>query len=350
MLKVHPTADPRDAPGFRRMFRPGHLTVGVFFPSQACHGEGPTVDDDQEQLELALRAQGLGYAALWCRDVPLRAPSFGDLDQLYDPWVWLGWIAAQVRTIALATGSIALPLRHPLHVAEAAASIDQLSAGRLVLGLASGDRPLEFPAFGVEIERRATRFREGFEVVRRVLETEFPRVKASTTLLTSNADLVPEPVGRLPMLVTGNGGQAMAWIARHADGWITCARGIDRQAEAVARWRSCVFEQTQGRFKPFVQPLYVDLDDDAQLPPTPIPLGFRSGRQFLLRFLDALRVVGVNHVILDLRDGSRPAADVLEEIGIEVLPPLAASRGDAGTGGEHEPSDAEADAEATTLD
>lgn len=348
MLKVHPTACAKDAPGFRRMFRSRHLTVGVFFPIEAYQGDAPTMHE-QEQLQLALRAQALGYAALWCRDVPLRDPSVGDLGQVYDPWAWLGWIAAQVLTIALATDSIVLPLRHPLHVAKAAASVDQLSAGRLVLGLASGEQPLEFPAFGVEIERRATLFREGFEVVRRVLRTEFPRLKASTTLLTGNADLVPKPVGRLPMLVSGNGGQAMSWIAQHADGLITSPRGIDRQAEAVARWRSCVFEETHGCFKPFVQSLCVDLDDDAQLPPTPIRLGFRSGRQFLLRFLDALRVVGVNHVILDFRYGSRPAADVLEEIGIEVLPPLAASQHDTGIGGEHEPSDAESDAATAAL-
>jgi luciferase-type oxidoreductase len=98
---------------------------------------------------LARRAEELGFAALWFRDVPLRDPNFGDIGQVYDPWVYLGWIAAQTRTIALATGSIVLPLRHPLHTAKAAASIDQLTRGRFVLGVASGDRPIEFPAFGL---------------------------------------------------------------------------------------------------------------------------------------------------------------------------------------------------------
>ena len=104
------------------------------------------------------------------RDVPLRDPSFGDIGQVYDPWVYLGWIAAHTQTIALATGSIVLPLRHPLHTAKAAASVDQLSRGRLVLGVASGDRPVEFPAFGVDFERRDVLFRENFEFIRKVLE------------------------------------------------------------------------------------------------------------------------------------------------------------------------------------
>ena len=340
MLKVHPTARVEDAPGFRRMFRPGRLTLGSFFPIEPVPRDEPTM---RNQERLASRAQALGFAALWVRDVPLRDPGFGDIGQVFDPWVYLGWIAARTRTIALATGSIVLPLRHPLHVAKAAASVDQLSGGRLVLGVASGDRPVEFPAFGVDIERRAALFRESFEVVRRVLETEFQPLKSSTGMLTGTADVVPKPVGRLPMLVTGNSGQPMPWVGAHADGWITCPRSIDRQAHAVARWHSHVFDAAPGRFKPFVHSLHVDLADDPQLPPTPMHLGFRAGRHFLLRFLDALRLVGVNHVIFNLKYGLRPAGEVLEEIGTEVLPALVATQGDRPTGGELESSDAEMD-------
>lgn len=340
MLRVNPLASVDEAPGFRRMFRMGRLTLGVFFPIEAFTGDAPSMHG-QEQL--AQRAQALGYAALWVRDVPLRDPSFGDLGQIHDPWVYLGWIAAHTQTIALATGSIVLPLRHPLHVAKAAASIDQLTGGRLVLGVASGDRPVEFPAFGVDIERRADLFHERFDVIRQVLEREYPILKSTAGVLTANADLVPKPLGRLPMLVTGNSGQPLSWIAGYADGWITYPRGVDRQAQEVARWRSEVHAARPGTFKPFVQSLYVDLAEDPHLPPTPIHLGFRAGRHFLLRFLDSLRVVGVNHVILNLKYGARPASEVLEEIGIEVLPPLADVPGDKPAGDEREPSDAEAD-------
>ncbi|WP_255488001.1 MULTISPECIES: LLM class flavin-dependent oxidoreductase [Brucella] len=108
----------------------------------------------RDQPRLARRAEELGFTGLWTRDVPMRDPNFGDLGQVYDPWVWLGWIAAHTSTIALATGSIILPLRHPLHTAKASASVDQLTGGRFVLGVASGDRPVEFPAFGVDWHQR----------------------------------------------------------------------------------------------------------------------------------------------------------------------------------------------------
>lgn len=328
MFKVDATARVEEAPGFRRMFAAGRLTLGLFFPIEAFQRDQPTM---REQERLAVRAQALEFAALWCRDVPLRDPSFGDVGQVYDPWVYLGWIGAITRDIALATGSIVLPLRHPLHVAKAAASVDRLSRGRLVLGVASGDRPVEFPAFGVDIERRAPLFREDFEAIRRVLESEFPVLKTSRGELTGAADLVPKPIGRLPLLVTGNSGQPLPWIAAHSDGWISYPRSIEHQAETVARWRAHVQEAAPGRFKPFAQSLYVDLDADPQLPPTPIHLGFKSGRQFLLRFLQASSGIGVNHVILNLKYGARPAAEVLEEIGTEVLPALKRAEGEART-------------------
>jgi hypothetical protein len=118
------TAKPGDARGFQRMFSPGRLTLGVFFPIEAFPGDEPTMFD---QERLARRAEELGFAALWFRDVPLRDPSFGDVGQVYEPWVYLGWIAAQTSEIALATGALVLTLRHPLHTAKGMASVDRLS-------------------------------------------------------------------------------------------------------------------------------------------------------------------------------------------------------------------------------
>jgi luciferase-type oxidoreductase len=323
MLKPNPTARASDARGFRHMFAPGRLTVGVFFPIEAYQRDEPAMRD---QERLARRAEELKYAALWTRDVPLRDPAFGDLGQVYDPWVWLGWIAAHTRTIALATGSIILPLRHPLHTAKAAASVDQLTGGRLVLGVASGDRPAEFPAFGVDWQRRDVLFRENLAVLRKVLEEEFPRVQSSYGVLSGAVDLVPKPVGRVPVLITGSSRQSLEWIAAHADGWITYPRPLERQAELAARWRAAVAQMAPGTFKPFAQSLYVDLTADPDHPPQPIHLGFRGGRNVLLGFLDGLRAAGVHHVILNLKYGERSAAEVLDEIGREVLPQLEAGQ------------------------
>lgn len=332
MLQTSNGADPSDTAGFQRMFAPGQLTVGTFFPIEAFQRDQPTMRD---QERLAIRAEELGFAALWTRDVPLRDPNFGDLGQVYDPWVWLGWIAAHTRKIALATGSIVLPLRHPLHTAKAAASVDRLSGGRFVMGVASGDRPIEFPAFGVSADERDVLFREGLAVIRTVLEEEFPVLRSRFGEMPGTVDLVPKPIGRLPILVTGSSRQSPEWIADHADGWITYPRPLERQAEVAARWRATTAGVAPGAFKPFAQSLYVDLHADPDHPPQSIHLGFRSGRKYLRDFLFALRSIGVHHVILNLKYGARSAGEVLEEIGVEVLPQLKASQPASASADDH---------------
>jgi len=303
--------------GFDQIFQANQLTIGVFFPIEAYKGSIPTM---QHQVVLAQRAEALGFAALWVRDVPLYDPSFGDVGQIFDPWVYLGYITAHTQRIALATGSIIFTQRHPLHLAKAAASVDQLSNGRLVMGIASGDRPVEFPAFGIDFESRGDRFRQTFHDFKQALAAEFPVIRSSLTNL-EGADVLPKPVGdRIPLLVTGHSRQTPEWIAEHADGWLYYPRHPQMQARIIQDWRDLAERFSPGVFKPYAQSLYVDLVDDPTAALTPIHLGYRLGRDRLLDLLLHLRTIGVNHVGLNLKYGERPAAEVLEEIGQELLP------------------------------
>lgn len=308
-------------PGFQRTFAPRRLTLGLFFPIEAFVRDRPTMT---RQEHLARRAEQLGFAALWMRDVPLRVPEFGDVGQVYDPWVWMGWIAAQTDTIALGTAAIVLPIRHPLHVAKAAASVDRLSGGRLLLGVASGDRPTEFPAFGVSHADRADLFREHLAVLRQALTESFPVIHSRSGLL-AGADLVPKPLGAgVPILITGGSGQPADWSAEHGDGWLTYPRPLTRQQAVYADWYAAVQRQAPGTFKPAGQSLYIDLDRDPALPPSPIHLGWRLGRLALLDLLLVLEESGAAHVILNLKYGRRDAEEVLEELGQHVVPRFAA--------------------------
>ena len=125
------------------MFKEGQMTLGLFFPIESYTGPVPLMDL-QQQIESAKLAERYGFSALFFRDVFLNVPSFGDTGHIYDPWVFMGYVMAHTSRIALATGSIVSTLRHPLHVAKAAASADHLSGGRLVLGLATGTGHLSF--------------------------------------------------------------------------------------------------------------------------------------------------------------------------------------------------------------
>ena len=307
---------PTSTPGYRRVFVPGRLTLGLFFPIEAFAGDRPTMVN---QIELAEEAEASGIAALWVRDVPLRDPSFGDVGQVYDPWVWLGYVAARTRAVALATGAIVLPLRHVLHVAKAAASVDRLSGGRFLLGVATGDRPSEFPAFGQVFEQRGEIFREAVAVLRRVWSENMPRLDSPLAYLAGE-DVVPKPTASgVPLLVTGRAQQTLEWIAANGDGWVTYPRALPVQGDIVQFWRQASARSTPAAFKPFAQSLYIDLVRDVSASPVPIHLGYRLGAVTLRDLLRHLEDMGVNHVVLNLKPGSRPAEAVLDDLNVHVL-------------------------------
>ncbi|HUM12951.1 MAG TPA: LLM class oxidoreductase [Myxococcaceae bacterium] len=315
----HPRGMPTFAqhPGLRALFSDGRLTVGLLFPIEAYQGDTPTM---LHQDTLARRAEALGFSALWFRDVPLRDPSFGDVGQIYDPFVYLGHVAALTRRVALVTGAIVLPLRHPLHLAKAAASVDQLSRGRFVLGIATGDRPAEALAFGVPIESRAALFRDHLRVLRGAWAA--PSRTFPAELAASGLDLVPKPLGGdLPILVVGRSQQSYEWIAREADGFVTYPRPPHLQGGIVREYRTAA--EAAGATPRIAQSLYIDLLERKDAPPRPIHLGWALGREPLVDLLEQLRAMGMGHVVLNLKYGSRRAAEVVEELGAEVLPRLA---------------------------
>jgi luciferase-type oxidoreductase len=303
-------------PGYGRMFAPGELTVGLFLPLWPYAGDMSAL---RGQTEVVRRADRGGFAAVWVRDVPLADPSFGDVGQVYDPWTALTWIAAHTSRIALATGSVVFPLRHPIDLAKQAASVDHLSGGRLVLGAASGDRPVEFPAYGLDHAARGARYREGVDAFRGLLEGTEPGGPGG-------AHLLPKPVnGRVPLLVTGSSQQSPEWIAAHADGWLVypmataTAEGPRALGRKIETWRALVPGQ---EFRPVATNEWIDLVEDPKHPPTPLRGGFvlRTGTQGLLELLGRWRAAGVNHGALGVQHGRRPAAEVVAQLVEEVVP------------------------------
>lgn len=307
--------------GYSAMFEENKLTLGLFFAIESYSGAVPRMDLAQ-QLQTSKAAEEHGFSALYFRDVFLNVPSFGDVGHILDPWVFMGYVAAHTSRIALATGSIVSTLRHPLHLAKAAASVDRLSDQRLVLGLATGDRPSEFSAFNSSLEERSELFRESLEVSRRVWRERSPRVLTPRVDM-SEGDLLPKPaLNDIPVMVTGSSRQSIEWIAEHGDGWLYYPQDIVRQTQTIRGWRSLT-----SVFKPFAQSFYLDLAENPDERPTPIQLGLRTGRNHLIPYLRRLEGIGVNHVAFNLKYGNRPAEDVVHELGELVVPHFPAHPG-----------------------
>ncbi|MFJ7935816.1 LLM class oxidoreductase [Sporosarcina sp. NPDC096371] len=300
--------------GFARTFKDNTLTLGLAFPLESYEGSFPVMDVP-EQMKLAKKAETLGFASLFVRDSPLYDSNFGDVGALYDPWVFLSYVAAHTEQIALGTSSIVTTLRHPLHVAKSAASLDKISNQRLLLGVATGDRPIEFPVFKVDVNEKAALFRESIVVMKKVWKESFPQIQTERVEMLQG-DIVPKPfLSDIPIFGTGYSGQTIEWLAKNTDGWLFYSQGVNEQRKLVERWR-----EAAGGFKPFAQALAIDLSVNPNEAPKPIKGGFRSGYKFLIDYLHAYEDAGVNHVMLGLKNGTRPAAEVIQELGEYVVP------------------------------
>jgi len=310
----------RPAPGhptFHRLFHPDRLSIGLVMPMTEVVVR---TTDPAQQFARAALADRLGFAALWVRDVPLNAPSYPDPVGHLDPWVHLGALAAHTRAIALVTGAIVSPLRHPLHVAKAAMSADVVSNGRLILGLGSGDRPPEFAAFGQQYPERARHFRQYWERIAAALDQP-SRILPDESEAQEAFEMRPGPVhGRVPLLTVGSAQQTLEWIARHADGWATYHRPLEVQRGRFTLWRNAVDRAASGKFRSFSSAFNLRLDEDPDAPPEAIALGYRLGRNALIDMLGQHRDMGVHHIMLNLTATRRPVEDILEELAQDVLP------------------------------
>lgn len=306
--------------GFNAVFRPNRLTLGIVVPIETYDQHPvPTMERHLERVQLV---EALGFSAIWLRDVPFNVPSFGDAGQLFDPFTYLGFLVGHTKQIALGTGSIILPLRHPAHVAKAAASADVLSGGRLILGVASGDRPDEYPALNVPFEERGTLFRESFDYIRQMDEA-WPAFENSFGSPQSRMDMLPKPVGgKLPLLITGSSRQSQEWIAQNGDGWITYPRNTALQAQIIQDWQARV-RASGSESKPVMQPLYIDLTEDPNAHPQPIHLGMRLGINVLKNYLKSIEEIGVNHVGINLRFNQADIETTLKRLAEVILPDFA---------------------------
>ena len=174
---THTTTIAKIEPGAMNRLGQGGFSIGLELPldndwsslgrqANAASTRVPGEPDLQRHAQLAKLADRLGFRALWLRDVPLYDPSFGDAAQVFEVFTYLGYLAGITENILLGTAAVVLPLREPVLTLKAAASVDQLSGGRLLLGVASGDRPVEYPVFGRDFGMRGAAFREQVAMLR----------------------------------------------------------------------------------------------------------------------------------------------------------------------------------------
>ncbi len=178
----------------------------------------PQLPDAQELVEYGVRMEELGFDSLWVWDHILLGvdPHFPIIDALS----LLTAVGARTKRIKLGTGILVLPLRNPVLLAKQLSSMDLLTNGRLLLGMASGWYKREFDSVGVPFEKRGKIMDESLSIMNR-LWTE-PMVAWDSPPYNMKAGVMyPKPKRRVPILIGGYVDRVLKRAAVAADGWLT---------------------------------------------------------------------------------------------------------------------------------
>ncbi len=180
----------------------------------------PELPDPDGLLRYAVRAEELGYESLWVWDHIILGvePHFPLLESL----TLLTAVAARTSRIKLGTGVLVLPLRNPVVLARVLTSLDQLSKGRLILGVAAGWYEREFDAVGIPFKRRGKIMEQNLEILTRLWQEDAVQAQYPPHNLR-RAVQFPKPVQqpRPPILVGGYVDVVLKRAAVRGDGWLT---------------------------------------------------------------------------------------------------------------------------------
>jgi probable F420-dependent oxidoreductase len=199
--------------------------------------------DHREVIALGVDAEELGYHSVLVNDhfstMPYVREQFAEAPRFYEPLVTLGFLAARTERIRMMTGVVVMPMREPVLLAKQAATIDQLSGGRLTLGVGVGAYRAEFESVHPELAgaARGELVAEGIEALTRLFGQRVADFAGAHYQFT-DVEMYPKPVqDPFPLFSCGNAEGTIRRAASWCAGWMPAGMPADRLADGVRRLR-----------------------------------------------------------------------------------------------------------------
>jgi len=208
------------------------MQIGIHLPQYG------RVASPEAVTRAARHAEQLGYAGVWVSDHIVQ-PAAQDYPSpyLYDPLVTLTWAAAVTDEIGLGTSVLVVPQHHPLELANSLASLDDLSGGRLTVGVGVGWSAAEFDALDQDFSTRGARIDEALRIWRAVWDQD-PATFHGEHYDFEDLRVLPQPAHRIPIWVGGSGPAAHRRAVEEGDGFHLISVTPEQAAERVASLRA----------------------------------------------------------------------------------------------------------------
>ena len=289
------------------------LELGLFLPVlEDWLGDG-WLPRWPELKGLAALAEAVGFDALFVPDHLVIGPSpywgipEGEARGTWEAWTLLGALAAETRRVAIGTFVLGAGFRNPALLAKMAATLDEVSGGRLILGLGCGSHPPEYAAFGYPYDHRVDRFEEALGILVPLLREG--RVDFAGRYHAARACELrprgPRPAGP-PIWIAAYQPRMMRLAARWGDAFVTAWHpDAGAAAEPLARIDAAC--AAVGRVPATMGRTVGVIIRPGSAPRRPLPVSALGGTsEEIAAGLGALGAAGVGHVVcmLDPRDAA----------------------------------------------
>ncbi len=218
------------------------IKVGLQLP--LGHETGGSAPRWSEIRDIATLAEDVAFDSLWVVDHFLyQLEGAEEPDGLWEDWSVLSAVAACTKSVELGTLVLGMGFRNPARLAKMADTVEEISGGRLILGVGAGYHELEYRAFGFPYDHRYSRFAEAIQIVHGLLRTgavDFAGTyhEARDCVLRPRG---PRPEG--PKIMIGTVGPKMLRLtARYGDMWNAYWDDTGNRPQGVARLRTMVDE------------------------------------------------------------------------------------------------------------
>jgi alkanesulfonate monooxygenase SsuD/methylene tetrahydromethanopterin reductase-like flavin-dependent oxidoreductase (luciferase family) len=268
------------------------MRVGVMVPMSFSDGvDGmPTWSDIRA---FAQQAGEDGIDSVWVCDHFLSGGPGSPTEGIHEAWTLTAALAAATERFRIGQLVTCVSFRNPGLLAKMAVTADEISGGRLVLGLGAGWYDPEYEAFGYETDHRVRRLEEALAVIVALLRAETVTHDGRYHQL-AGAALLPPPQRAIPVLIAGNGPRLLRPTARYADLWNTV-------------WFGAPDDELTRRLAALDEALATEKRDRRTLQRTVGIELFDESADAIARTLAAHESLGIDEVIVGLRPPTRSA-------------------------------------------
>jgi len=210
------------------------LKIGIMLPESEREMAGDTAGW-ADLLAMTLKTEELGFDSVWFADHLLMKVPGHEPQGAWEAWTMLSAFAARTERIELAPFVTSTGYRNPALIAKMAETLDEISGGRLILGIGSGWAEPEYAAFGFPYDHRASRFEEALQIISSLIRTGSVDFEGEY-YCARDCELRPRgprPNGMPIMIGTFLGERMMKLTAKHADHWNMWAQSTGNRASST---------------------------------------------------------------------------------------------------------------------